>query len=76
MGVIKNLCLKILMVRAMGVSENSHHYYTTRSKNPLKKMQSLIAISCKLIRVFFVLLTRNVEYDAEKMLKDIRHPAA
>ncbi len=53
-----------------------HNYYTTRSKNPLKKMQSLIAISCKLIRVFFVLLTRNVEYDEEKMLKDIKRPAA
>ena len=53
-----------------------HHYYTTRSKNPLKKMQSLIAISCKLIRVFFALLTRDVEYDVEKMLKDIKRPAA
>ena len=53
-----------------------HHYYTTRSKNPLKKMQSLIAISCKLIRIFFTLLSRDVEYDAEKILKDIRHPAA
>lgn len=29
-----------------------HRYYTTREKNPLKKMQSLIAVACKLIRVF------------------------
>lgn len=29
-----------------------HRYYTTREKNPLKKMQSLITVTCKLIRVF------------------------
>lgn len=51
-----------------------HEYYTTRDKNPLKKMQSLIAVSCKLIRVFHVILTKGVSYDASKMLGDIRHP--
>lgn len=50
-----------------------HKYYTTRDKNPLKKMQSLIAVSCKLIRVFHVILTKGVSYDASKMLGDIRH---
>ncbi|MFR0074888.1 MAG: hypothetical protein ACLRVD_11260 [Blautia caecimuris] len=29
-----------------------HNYYTTRRLNPLKKMQSLMAIAAKLIRVF------------------------
>ena len=28
-----------------------HEYYTTRANNPLKKKQSVIAISCKLMRV-------------------------
>lgn len=51
-----------------------HRYYTTREKNPLKKMQSLIAVACKLIRVFHVILTKEVRYDASKMLEDIRHP--
>lgn len=51
-----------------------HEYYTTRDKNPLKKMQSLIAVSCKLIRIFHVILTKGVSYDASKMLGDIRHP--
>lgn len=41
-----------------------HRYYTTRGKNPLKKMQSLIAVACKLIRVFHVILTKGVSYDA------------
>ena len=51
-----------------------HRYYTTREKNPLKKMQSLIAVACKLIRVFHAILTKGIRYDASKMLKDIRHP--
>lgn len=51
-----------------------HQYYTTREKNPLKKMQSLIAIACKLIRVFYVILTTGVSYDGTKMLSDIRRP--
>lgn len=51
-----------------------HQYYTTRENNPLKKMQSLIAVACKLIRVFHVILIKGVSYDASKMLGDIRHP--
>lgn len=53
-----------------------HHYYTTRDKNPLKKMQSLMAIGCKLIRVFYALLTKDIEYSAEKLKSDIRRPEA
>ena len=49
-----------------------HHYYTTRNENPLKKMQSLIAVACKLIRVFFAILTKGHTYDASKMLDDIK----
>ena len=51
-----------------------HEYYTTRKNNPLKKMQSLIAVACKLIRVFYVILTKGRSYDASKMLGDIRRP--
>jgi len=51
-----------------------HQYYTTRSQNPLKKKQSLVLLSCKLIRVFFALLTKVIVYDPQKMLKDIKRP--
>ncbi len=51
-----------------------HHYYTTRKNNPLKKKQSLIAITCKLIRVFFAILTKNEVYDSERLLNDIKRP--
>lgn len=51
-----------------------HHYYTTRKINPLKKMQSLMAVAAKLIRVFYAMLTKGVEYDPAKMLGDIKRP--
>ena len=51
-----------------------HTYYTTRPENPLKKMQSLIVIACKILRVIFTILRTGRKYDPEKMLKDIRHP--
>ena len=54
-----------------------HEYYTTRANNPLKKKQSVIAISCKLIRIFYAILTKGVAYDGQKMMTDIhRQPAA
>lgn len=51
-----------------------HHYYTTRKLNPLKKMQSLMAVAAKLIRVFYAMLTKGVDYDPSKMLGDIKRP--
>lgn len=51
-----------------------HNYYVTREKNPLKKMQSVIAIACKAIRIFYKVLVDGVEYDGEKMTQDILRP--
>lgn len=51
-----------------------HLYYTNRVENPLKKKQSLMAISCKVIRVFYTLLTKGLAYDGEKMINDIQRP--
>ena len=51
-----------------------HAYYTTRAGNPLKKMQSLIAIACKLLRIIYTILKKGTVYDPEKMLMDIRRP--
>jgi transposase len=52
-----------------------HEYYTTRSENPLKKMQSLIVIACKLLRVIFTILAKGTVYDPKKMLMDIKRPS-
>lgn len=49
-----------------------HQYYTTRVQNPLKKKQSLILLCCKVIRIFYALLTKQIAYDPQKMMNDIQ----
>jgi transposase len=49
-----------------------HAYYTTRTENPLKKMQSLIVIACKVLRVIYAILKNGTTYDPQKMVADIR----
>jgi transposase len=73
--------LRALLFRAIlpVVAKNNefkelHKYYTTRAINPLKKKQSLIVLCGKLIRVFYALMTMDVEYSPEKMLGDIKRP--
>jgi transposase len=48
-----------------------HHYYTKRPTNPLKKMQSLIALCCKLIRILFGVMKKGHVFSEEKMMQDI-----
>ena len=52
-----------------------YDYYTKERKHPLIKMKAVIAISCKLIRVFYSLLKNGTPYDPKKMLTDIKRPA-
>ena len=52
-----------------------YDYYTKERKRPLIKMKAVIAISCKLIRVFYSLLKNGTPYDPKKMLTDIKRPA-
>jgi transposase len=48
-----------------------HQRNIAREKNPLKKMESIIALCGKLIRVIFAILTKGNDYDANKMINDI-----
>jgi transposase len=48
-----------------------HKYYTNRTKNPLKKKQSLIALMAKLIKIIYTLIKKNIEYDPSKLINDI-----
>jgi transposase len=72
---LRALLFRVCMIL---VAKNSafkalHAYYTQRSDNPLKKMQSLIALCNKLIRIFFSISKKQFEFSEEKMLKDIPH---
>lgn len=51
-----------------------YRYYRTRKENPLKKMQSVIAVACKALRIFYTILRKGVTYDGAKMLQDIKRP--
>lgn len=48
-----------------------HKKNISRENNPLNKMQSIIALCGKLIRVFYALLRTGTDYSADKMLGDI-----
>lgn len=50
-----------------------HVYYTTRVDNPLKKMQSLMVIACKILRIIYTMLNTGTKYDPQKMLRDIKY---
>ena len=45
--------------------------YLTRRDNRLKKKQALIAICCKLIRIFYAILSKGIKNDGKKMIEDI-----
>lgn len=51
-------------------------YYRNRAKNPLGGMQAKIAVACKAIRVFYVVLQTGCDFDEEKFRKDIIRPEA
>ncbi len=44
----------------------------TREKNPLNKMQSVIALCRKLVRVIYAILTKGYDYNANKMMGDMK----
>lgn len=37
-------------------------------------MQSVVAVACKILRVFYVILTKGEDYDPKKMMVDIQRP--
>ena len=49
-----------------------HHRNLTRDKNPLKKMQSIVALCGKLVRIVYALLTKGCKYDAAKLTNDMK----
>ena len=62
------------LIRSNVEFRNVYEYYTTRIQNPLKSKQAMIAVACKLIRVFYAILTKGVVYDARKLTTDIVRP--
>ena len=44
-----------------------YDYYRKRIKNPLKGRQAMIAVGCKLIRVFFAIMTKGVVFNGTQL---------
>lgn len=51
-------------------------YYRNRKRKPLGSMQAKIAVACKAIRVFYVVLQTGCDFDEEKFRRDIIRPEA
>jgi len=63
----------MILVAKNTAFKSLHAYYTQRPDNPLKKMQSLIALCNKLIQILFAIGKKQFEFSEEKMLQDIPH---
>ncbi|OMC64451.1 hypothetical protein BK126_25385 [Paenibacillus sp. FSL H7-0326] len=63
--------LELPLVAKNAAFKALHEYYTKRPINPLKKMQSLIALCNKLIRILFGILKKEHEFSEGKMIQDI-----
>lgn len=48
-----------------------HHDNISQKERPMKKMQSLIALCCRLIRIVYSLITKDEEFDPDKLIRDI-----
>ena len=48
--------------------------HNPKRQSAQKKLQSLIVIACKILRVIFAILTKGMTYDPKKMLRDIVRP--
>lgn len=51
-------------------------YYRNRERNPLGGMPAKIAVACKAIRIFYVVLQTGCEFDEERFKRDIIRPEA
>lgn len=73
---LRKILFQVLLplIRSNVEFRNIYEYYTTRIQNPLKSKQAMIAVACKLIRVFHAILTKGTTYDAHKLTADIVRP--
>lgn len=74
----------VMAPRAPGLEIEARPIYAFPEKGDLssdertesiEKMQSVIAVAWKVIRIFYMILTKGVAYDGIKMLEDIQRPA-
>lgn len=50
-------------------------YYRNRERNPFGGMQAKIAVACKAIRIFYIVLQTGYEFDEKRFRRDIVYKA-
>jgi len=69
-GVLYQMALT--MVATNGEMKQLYHYLKTRKKDPLRKMQALIAISKKILTLIHTLAKKKESYDPGKVFGHVR----
>ena len=64
--------MAFVMVAQNPEMKTLHHYLTTRGKNPLKKKQSLVVISKKIITVIHSLIKKRAMYEPTLVMGKVR----
>uniref|UniRef100_UPI000A5218ED transposase n=1 Tax=Shouchella shacheensis TaxID=1649580 RepID=UPI000A5218ED len=59
------------MVRHNQAFKALHRYYTTRTKNPLRKKQSIVVLCGKLLKILHTLATKHRTFSEAQLLKDL-----
>lgn len=62
------------MIRTNSAFKEMYLYYTTRNKNQLTGKQAIIALCRKLLRIIYTIILKNIDYDENKMMSEIRYP--
>ena len=57
------------LIRSNTEFRSVYEYYTNRIKNPLKSKQAMAAVACKLIRVFYAILTKGTVGQSQILCK-------
>lgn len=64
----------LIMISKNKAFKALYEYYTKRNINPLTGKEAIVALMNKLIRIIHTIITKDVPYDEEKMMKDIIRP--
>ena len=63
-----------IVKKSSGKKKDVFLYYQNRERNPLAGMQAKIAVACKAIRIFYVVLQTGCEFDEERFRRDVIRP--
>ena len=72
---LRALLFRVMMplIRHNPAFKHYHEYYTTRTKNPLRKKQSIVVLCGKLLKILHALCKKKMMFNEQQMMKDFTH---